>query len=100
MKRLCYGIVVVLVPLFFIYTSHSILPSTAWAEQKITSFEPESIESDPVTVVHPSSDRETSKGISKWWFVVGAIVVAGIIAAVASGGGGKGATTSSSSDED
>lgn len=59
--------------------------STAFAEEKITVFQPESLETRPVTM--------TQKKPSKWLYILAVIVVAGGVAAASGGGGGGGGST-------
>lgn len=78
-----------LIPLFLIQCwTYTVGISVVYAEEKVSSYPPESMESEPRDISKPAT-----KGGFKWWYIlIGAAVIGGIAAAAGGGGGGGGSS--------
>lgn len=88
-----------LVPLAVLYfLAHGGSFSKAYADDIVTPYAPETVETSPMTVI--TADSVAKKGSNTIWYVIGAVVVAAVVAAAgdededksdgSSGGGGNG----------
>lgn len=84
-----------LVPLAVLYfLAHGGSFSKAYADDIVTPYAPETVETAPMTVI--TADSVAKKGSNTIWYVIGAVVVAAAVAAGGGGGGGdKGGGSSS-----
>lgn len=74
---------ILLIPLFLTYSS------IAYAEEKVTPYNPETVESEPMDIAKPAKE-----GGFKWWYIlIGAAVIGGIAAAAGGGGGSSGGSS-------
>lgn len=74
-----------LVPLAVLwFLAHDGTFSKAYADDIITPYAPETVETAPMTVI--TADSAAKKGSNTIWYVIGAVVA--VAAAVAAGGGG------------
>lgn|SRR3990167_8765969 len=85
---------VILIPLFLTYSGGYIInPSIAYAEEKITTHIPETVETEPVELPKPVK----KSGGFGWGTLLLIVLVAGGVAAAAGGGGAGSSSPSTTS---
>lgn len=90
MKRL---LTILLIPLLLVhFWIYSIYPALAFADDKVTNFQPVTAAPNPV-----ETSQAPKKGISKWWYALILAAAGGAAAAAGGGGGGGGGNGGSSS---
>ena len=79
---------ILLIPLFLIQCwTYTVGISAVYAEEKVSSYPPETVESEPIDISKPAKES----GGFKWWYIlIGAAVVGGIAAAAGGGGSSSG----------